>query len=239
MRPVLPALTACVLALLIPLDADAKRRHHHHHRHVRKPPPPPARVLVRPVVRVAVRSVVRLAAQPCPGPGSVWVSGHPGQGGVWIPGHCATVGAPPRDGYVYVSGYWNGRVWVSGFWRPQVRVGYAWVDAHVNDRDEYIAGYWEPEGENPEGMMWRPGYFDGDDWVAGGWVHTETYSAYDENGELVFFAVGDGHVEELAIPDSSFDGAALGPTDTGDLAAESAVTTQPEQPLERHASVPD
>jgi hypothetical protein len=216
MRTPLLAAASLGLLLLLPSAADAGRHHarahaHGKHRHA-------------PKVRVVVKSRPRaVAPQACPGAGTYWVPGHPGVGGIWVAGHCAHVGAPPRSGWVYVSGYWNGAVWVTGFWRPSVRVGFTWVDGHVNEEDEYIAGYWEPEGQAPEDMMWRPGYYDGSDWVAGGWVPTESYEAYDENGELAFFAVGDGHVEELAIP-----------------ALEEGALDSPEPDAqERHASVPD
>lgn len=231
MRPCLPLLSCLALVLLAPLQADAAR--HHARAHARKPPPARVRVVLRPPVHVPV--------QRCPGPDTVWVSGHPGQGGHWVSGHCQRVGPAPRSGWTYVSGYWNGRLWVSGFWRPAGRVGFTWVEAHVNDREEYVAGYWEPEGSSPEGMMWRPGYFDGRAWIAGGWVPTETYSAYDEDGELVFFAVGDGHVEELAIPEVGGLAVERGVTDPGDLAAEAGLAVEEGQGevLERHASVPD
>ena len=140
------------------------------------------------------------AVQVCPGPDLVWVPGHPGPRGRWVDGYCRRVGPAPREGWVYVSGYWNGRLWVTGFWRPSIRVGFHWVDAQVNERDEYVAGYWEPDGPAPEGMIWRPGYWDGARWVEPGWVPSESYTTYDENGEVEFFAVGDGHVEELALP---------------------------------------
>ncbi len=239
MRHLLPLLTCLAFALASSTDAEAHKRRHRH-KHVRKPPPPPVRVVVPPV-RVVVKTAVRVPPQPCPGVNNVWVAGHPGHGGRWVPGHCEYVGPAPRSGWTYVSGYWNGRIWVTGFWRPSVRVGFTWVGAHVNDQDEYVAGYWEPEGQSPEGMMWRPGYFDGTDWVAGGWVPVETYEAYDENGELAFFAVGDGHVEELAIPAADIDTGDLGTTDPGAVAAEAGPsdTDDPAALQERHASVPD
>jgi hypothetical protein len=225
----LPLLTSLGLLLVATPDADAARRHHHHH--ARRPHhPPPVRVVVKP-------PAVTVRVERCSGAGSVWVAGHPGPGGPWVAGHCQRVGPAPRSGWVYVSGYWNGLVWVSGFWRPSARVGYTWVEAHVTEQDEYVAGYWEPEGEGPDGMMWRPGYFDGSDWVPGGWVPTSTYSAYDETGELVFFAVGDGHVEELAIPDGSPDGDEPYVDETADAAPFEPDVD--ESPQRRHASVPD
>jgi hypothetical protein len=225
----LPLIASLGLMLLAAPDADAAHRHHKHK--ARHPHPPPrVRVVVKP-------PKVHAYARPCPGPGSVWVAGHPGHGGRWVPGHCEHVGPAPRTGWVYVSGYWNGLVWVSGFWRPSVRVGYTWVDAHVTEQDEYVAGYWEPEGAGPDGMMWRPGYFDGSAWVPGGWVPTETYSAYDENGELVFFAVGDGHVEELAIPRTSHEEGDPYPDETADASPLDLIGE--DEPQQRHASVPD
>jgi hypothetical protein len=230
MRTLLPLLSCLAFFLLTAPQADAAR-HRHHAR--RPPPPPPVRVVVKPSPR-------RAHARSCPGHDSVWVGGHPGAGGQWIPGHCQAVGPAPRSGWLYVSGYWNGRIWVTGFWRPSARVGYAWVDAHVTDSDDYVAGYWEPEGDGPEGMMWRHGYFDGSDWVAGGWVPTESYQVYDDDGELAFFAVGDGHVEELAIPAAGIDEVGIGSSDPGAVAAESlGVEPDPEAPVERHAEVPE
>jgi len=232
MRYLLPCLSSLAFLFLLPQDADAARRHHHRkNHHAKKAHHPHVRVLVKPYTRVPV--------QRCAGPDQVWVSGHPGTANQWVAGHCQYVGQAPRAGWSYVSGYWDGRVLVSGFWRPQVRVGFSWVDSHVNDQQEYITGYWEPEGASPDDMMWRSGYFDGSDWVAGGWVPTESYSAYDEDGELVFFAVGDGHVEELAIPDAGIDTAELGSSDPGDLAAEAGLAEGDDGPQERHAGVPD
>jgi hypothetical protein len=241
MRALAPLLSCLALLLCLPADAEAKRRHHY----ARRPPPPPVvRVVVKPAPRPAPR-------QHCPGPDTVWVAGHPGRGGVWVPGHCERVGPSPRAGWVYVSGYWNGRIWVSGFWRPQARVGFAWVDGHVNDADEYVAGYWEPEGLAPDGMIWRPGYFDGSDWVPGGWVPSESYRVYGEDGELAFFAVGDGHVEELAIPamdatEPSLSGGGAGAEAEDAADTELVVPAQdpvpegtPVETLERHAGAPD
>ncbi len=128
---------------------------------------------------------------------------------------------------------------MTGFWRPSARVGFTWVEAHVTDSEEYVTGYWEPEGASPDGMMWRPGYFDGNDWVAGGWVPSERYSAYDDDGELVFFAVGDGHVEELAIPEIGGLEMERGSSDPGDLAADAELGEPQDGPQERHAGVPD
>ncbi len=237
MRYLLPCLSSLVFLFLLPQDADAARRHHHrkHHRHHAKKVHHP---YVHPL-RVVVKAVTLVPAQRCPGPDQVWVSGHPGPGNQWVTGHCQHVGRAPRAGWTYVSGYWNGRAYVSGFWRPQLRVGFTWVDPHVNDQQEYITGYWEPEGAAPDGMMWRSGYFDGTDWISGGWVPTESYSAYDEDGELVFFAVGDGHVEELAIPDAGIDTAAPYDIGASDLAVESVPVEGEVGPQERHASVPD
>jgi hypothetical protein len=222
-----PLLSCLALLLLTPLTADAARHRHH----ARRPPPPPP-------VRVVVRTTPAPAPRPqCPGPDTVWVAGHPGRGGQWVPGHCDRVGPAPRAGWTYVSGYWNGRVWVSGFWRPGVRVGYTWVEGHVSDNEEYVAGYWEPVDDGPEGMMWRPGYFDGSDWVPGGWVPTESYHAYDQDGELAFFAVGDGHVEELAIPAAGIVESGLGSADAGE--PEEASPGDEAAPMERHAELPE
>lgn len=203
----------------------------------KRPPPPPPRVPVR------VRRKQHRPAPPkhCGGPDQVWVSGHPGKGGIWIAGHCERVGPAPRAGWIYVSGYWRAGVWVQGFWRPSTRVGFAWVEPRVNNEEEWEPGYWEPDGEAPEGMIWRPGYWDGNEWSEGGWVPSESYTTYDENGEIEFFAVGDGHVEELAIPASGSDeGVTLVEDAAGDEPKEALEAADTGTgPSERHAAVPE
>jgi hypothetical protein len=134
-------------------------------------------------------------------------------------------------GWVYVSGYWNGAVWVSGFWRPDVRVGFRWVEARVTEEGEYQPGYWEPEGGGPEGTIWRPGYWDGARWVEGGWVPSSQYQTYGPDGELTFFAVGDGQIEDVALPAEG----------GGDAAIQDAgfeVTAEDGSPV-RHSEVPE
>ncbi len=215
----------CAFALLLslaPAEADARHRADARaHAGKRQPPPPPVRVHVRPRQRRVV------APQHCPGPDQVWVPAHPGRGGQWATGHCEQVGPAPRTGWLYVSGYWRTGTFVAGFWRPGTRVGFVWKEPSLNEQDEWAPGYWEPEGEAPDGMIWRSGYWDGQDWIAGGWVPSESYMTYDDNGEIEFFVVGDGHVEELAIPAAGDDLTVVEP----EVLAEDEV-------MERHAEVP-
>lgn len=195
------AFTLLALTLTWAMPSEARR---HHPR--RPPPPPPHRVTPHPPPHPPVRVVVVgpaphvVAREVCPGPDLVWVSGHPGPGGYWVAGHCARVGAPPRAGWVYVPGYWNGAIWISGFWRPTARAGFRWVEERVSEDGAYETGYWEPEGGGPEGAIWRPGYWDGARWVEGGWVSSSQYQTYGPDGELTFFAVGDGQIEDVALP---------------------------------------
>lgn len=182
--------TALALCLLLPAPAAARR-----HRRRHKPPP----VVTRPAPPRAAAVVPR---SHCTGPGWVWVPGHPGPRG-WIRGQCIYKGSPPRPGWVYVSGYWRKGKWIRGFWRPPARDGYRWVEATGSESGEYQPGYWEPEEDGPPDHIWRPGYWDGERWVPGAWVPSESYSVYDENGELAFIGFGDGEIEELAIPDES------------------------------------
>lgn len=191
MRPLtLPGtlgLLSLVLLGLLPDDAEARRRGHH-----------------RPHVRVEVVVPPPVVRPPAPGPGWVWVPAHPSLTG-WVAGHWIQPGPAPRQGWVYVSGYWRAGVWISGFWRPPTRSGFVWVEARVLPDGAYAPGYWQPEGEAPEGMVWRPGYWDGARWVEGVWVPVETFTVYGDDGEVRFFAVGDGQVEELALPATEAD----------------------------------
>ncbi|MFH1466684.1 MAG: hypothetical protein ABIO70_20025 [Pseudomonadota bacterium] len=234
-------LTLSILTLAWALPAEARRHH-------RKPPPPPPHHrpappphhpyhYVHPVHVVVVGPVPHVVTwEACPGPDLVWVGGHPGPGGHWVSGHCARLGAPPRAGWVYVAGYWNGRAWVSGFWRPTARVGYRWVEARVDEEGAYESGYWEPEAEGPPGTIWRPGYWDGARWVEGGWVLASQYETYGPDGELTFFAVGDGVVEDLALPaDETIDELAQdGPEAGASLDAE-----EPGVEAVRHSEPPE
>ena len=139
----------------------------------------------------------------CPGPDQAWVEGHKGRGGKWVSGHCSQVGAPPKSGWVYVPGHHDGKAWVRGFWRPPSRTGYHWVEARVDERKGYRAGYWEPDGPAPIGKIWRPGHWDGRSWHQGQWVELESYTMYDEQGEVAFFAVGDGQVQDVQMGEES------------------------------------
>ena len=188
-----PLYLALALLFVLPGDAEAKRKKARHnrarqHQHVRHRPPAQRPVRYRPAA-----------------PGAQWRwSGGYYRGGRWVSKRYVYHGAPPLSGYMYVPGYWRGSVWISAFWRPPARVGYVWVDEAVTpESGELVAGYWEPEGEAPEGEIWRPGYWDGRTWVEGQWVTSNTTTVYDEDGELSFFAVGDGHVEEYSLPEGA------------------------------------
>jgi len=169
-----------ILACALPQSADARGRHRDH----------------RPRPRAHV-SVTHPA--PRPGDGWVWVGSRPGLHG-WITGHWAHVGVPPRPGWVWVPGWWNGALWLTGFWRPATLVGYHWVEAGPGPEGTWVAGFWEPDGPTPEGMVWRPGYWTGTVWMPGHWVPVESYNIIGPDGQIAFFAVGDGHVEEVALP---------------------------------------
>jgi hypothetical protein len=170
-----------VLALALPQTADAQRRR--------------TDSRSRPRVHVVVTPTA-----PRPGAGWVWVADRPGIHGRWIAGHWAHVGVPPRPGWAWVPGWWNGVLWITGFWRPEVLVGYHWIEAGPGPDGAWVPGYWEPDAPAPEGMIWRPGYWTGTAWVSGRWVPVESYNVLGPNGEIEFFAVGDGHVDELALP---------------------------------------
>jgi hypothetical protein len=228
-------LALSLFALAWALPADARRQHPRRPppRHHPAPPPRPHHSY-HPVHVVVVGPVPHVVTwEACPGPDLVWVGGHPGHGGVWVAGHCARVGAPPRAGWVYVPGYWNGVVWIGGFWRPDIRVGFRWVEARVAEDGAYEAGYWEPEDEGPPGTVWRPGYWDGARWIEGGWVPVSQYEAYGPDGELTFFAVGDGVVEDVALPAEDGVDEVI-----QDGAAPPAEEPEPEEGAVRHSAPP-
>lgn len=177
-------LMVAALYLALPAPADA-RRHPRHSRVVISVSPPAHRPA----------AVVGIA----PGVGWVWVAGHPGRGGGWVNGHWIYKGTPPRPGWVYVEGYWRGTLWISGFWRPSTLVGFHWIEPRVDERGNYIPGYWEPDGPAPEGTIWRPGYWDGTRWVSGQWVKAESYTMYAADGSLQFFGYGDGEIESVTL----------------------------------------
>ncbi|MBN1334527.1 MAG: YXWGXW repeat-containing protein [Deltaproteobacteria bacterium] len=167
------------LVLLVPQTADAGPR--------RSDP------RSRPRVHVDVRAHH-------PGGGWTWVAPRPGRFGAWIAGHYVHVGIPPHPGWVWVPGWWNGVLWITGFWRPAGIVGYHWVEGGPGPDGVWVPGYWAPDAPSPEGMVWRPGYWTGSAWVSGRWVPVESYNVIGPDGQLEFFGVGDGHVDEVALP---------------------------------------
>jgi len=68
-----------------------------------------------------------------------WKDGH-WDNGNWIPGHWVPNKAKPK--HVWVPGYWNASVWVDGYWRPQVKVGFSWLNGHLNAAGVWITGRW-------------------------------------------------------------------------------------------------
>jgi hypothetical protein len=79
---------------------------------------------------------------------------------------------------VWEAGFWDGQYWVEGYWRPQTRASYAWVSPWLDDDGIYHTGYWEPTEDKP-GMVWIPGWFDGDEWQEGQWVSRAEYDKAD------------------------------------------------------------
>ncbi|MEZ4237483.1 MAG: hypothetical protein R3F59_15320 [Myxococcota bacterium] len=111
-------------------------------------------------------------------PGWTWVDGYYLDDGSYVRGWWVPDAGPPRRDYVWEAGFFDGEHWVEGFWRPAVRTGYRWVSAWLDDAGVYHAGYWEPEVDRP-GMVWVPGWFDGDGWIEGYWVPQAEYDAAD------------------------------------------------------------
>jgi hypothetical protein len=103
-----------------------------------------------------------------------WSDGYYLDDGTYVPGYWAPDGQPPREGYVWEPGYWDGKYWVEGFWRPSERPGYRWVSSWLDQDGIQHAGYWEPTEDRP-GYVWIPGWFDGKQWIEGYWVTQEQY----------------------------------------------------------------
>jgi hypothetical protein len=103
-----------------------------------------------------------------------WVDGYYGDDGAYVRGHWEPEKAGP-DGYVWEAGFWDGEEYVDGFWRPEYLNGYTWVSAYYDDDGVYHSGYWMPTEDKP-GYVWVPGWFDGNEWVAGYWVPEDQYT---------------------------------------------------------------
>lgn len=106
-----------------------------------------------------------------------WVDGYYLENGTYIRGHWKP-NQPPRDGYVWEAGFWDGESWVEGFWRPEWRTNFSWVTAYYDEDGVFHAGYWMPQSERA-GAVWVPGWFDGNSWIPGYWEDANTYQGAD------------------------------------------------------------
>ncbi len=113
-------------------------------------------------------------------PGWVWIEGYYLDDGEYVRGWWEPQSGPPLEGYGWEPGYWDGQYWVEGYWRPVTRAGFRWVSAWLDDDGLFRAGYWEPVVSRP-GMVWIPGWFDGERWVEGRWIADEYQRADPEN----------------------------------------------------------
>ena len=110
-----------------------------------------------------------------------WMEGYYLDDGTFVRGHWQPQGDPPREGYVWEPGFWDGETWVDGFWRPEFRSSFTWVSAFYDEDGVFSAGYWAPQAQEA-GFVWVPGWFDGNAWVEGYWVDSGEYAAEDVQG---------------------------------------------------------
>ena len=98
-----------------------------------------------------------------------WVGGG-WYGSVWSPGYWQPYNPAPI-GYVYVPGWWYGTSYVDGWYRPAQRTdgAWRWIDGYYLEDGTYVRGYWEPTQAGPQGYVWEPGFWDGQQWVEGFW----------------------------------------------------------------------
>ena len=75
--------------------------------------------------------------------GWVWVAGYY-HGARWFPGYWRPAAA--RVGWLWVAGYWADSTYVDGYWREENRGGQAWVDGYYDDDNNWVPGYWAPNG---------------------------------------------------------------------------------------------
>ncbi len=127
---------------------------------------------------------------PPPRAGWEWVPGGVVQG-QWWPGYWRPVSPAPIYGpatYVWVPGFWDYGVWFEGYWRIASRPGWVWIDGVYLASRHHLRGYWLPTSDAPEGYVWEPGFWDGEDWVGGFWRpesrvgYRWVSSAFDEQG---------------------------------------------------------
>lgn len=108
---------------------------------------------------------------PPPRAGWDWVPGH-WAGAIWVPGHWRPIAPAPawyRVPWRFVPGFWAGPIYVEGYWRQEARPDWVWVEGEYLADGSYLPGHWEPVGPGPEGYVWEPGFWDGQDWIEGYW----------------------------------------------------------------------
>ncbi|MCK6508016.1 hypothetical protein L6R53_32400, partial [Myxococcota bacterium] len=107
---------------------------------------------------------------PPPRAGWVWIPGY-WAGAIWVPGYWSPAAPVVYTGYTYVPGWWVGDVYVEGYYRVAARDqgSWTWVDGYYLDDGTYVWGHWVPAGTAPEGYVWVPGYWDGEQWLEGFW----------------------------------------------------------------------
>lgn len=103
----------------------------------------------------------------------VWVEGSYLEDGTYVWGYWMPT-APGPEGYLWEPGFYDGETYVDGFWRPRYRRGFGWVSAYYDDDGIFHAGYWMPM-DAESGYTWVPGWFDGNEWVAGYWVRDDDF----------------------------------------------------------------
>lgn len=123
--------------------------------------------------------------------GFIWVYGY-WAGNYWVPGYWMPNSPAPRAGYVWVPGFWYQTSYVEGYYRPEVRQdaqqNWIWVDGYYLDDGTYVWGYWKPAFAGPQGYVWEPGFFDGENYVDGFWRpefrvgYSWSGAFYDEGG---------------------------------------------------------
>lgn len=106
-----------------------------------------------------------------------WMDGYYLDDGMYVPGHWRPRGKAP-DGYMWEPGLFDGETYVDGFWRPEYRSGYRWVSSYFDQDGVHHSGYWYPLEEQPS-SVWIPGWFDGEEWIAGYWVSESQYASAD------------------------------------------------------------